>query len=53
MLTERLWKEMLFILILFWGKNYLKKSSDLAFLDIFSDFGVFELKFFFKKLIPE
>ena len=34
MLTERQLKEIVYILISFWGKNYLKKSSDFAFLGV-------------------
>ena len=49
MLTERLGKEMVYILIEFWEKNYLKKSSDLAFLSGVGDFSVFEPIFFSAK----
>ena len=42
---------MVFILIWFWGKNYLKKSSNLAFLSNFSDFDVFRLNFSPRKLL--
>ena len=46
MLTERQSKEMVYILISFWEKNYLKKSSDFAFLGV----PFFALKFYFEKL---
>ena len=49
MLTEGLWIEMVYIFIWFWGKNYLKKSSDLGFLVDFSDLSPFLLIFIFWK----
>ena len=53
MLTEWLGIEMVYIFISFWGKNYLKKSSDLAFLIDFSHFDGFELEFFSTESTPK
>ena len=50
MLTERLGKEMVYILISFWEKNYLKKSSDLVFLSDLGDLSGSELEFYSAKI---